>query len=543
MFIRARNYTLKSGQPRQGFALIESRRIDGKPKHITLLNLGQDFNIPEEDWPELTRLVISRLKGQTCSPFQDEKPAQSVVEDIVNRLQHKGYDIYAEPDDRDAIITRKLHHTGARTVGGERLALKALELLGMANLLRTLAFPEKQVKLACAMIVGRMLAPGSERHTHQWMTHTSSILELLGLDTPSLSTLYRCADRLHKHRHAIMDRLYGHTKTLLGFDETIVFYDLTNTFYHGREKGELLRYGRSKQKRSDCPLVTLALTLDASGFPRRVEILPGNASEPGTLKQAIDNLNGETPTIIMDAGIATKENLEYMRETHLNWISVERTKAPPVPTKAPDQQFETASGVNVKTWSLAEENEELRVYVHSDARQATEAQILQKKCNQFEEKLEHLDEGLSVPGRLKNYDKVLVKVGRLREKYKQVAHLYEINVTKKEESPHAESVTVTKRLSHEKRTLASGGYVLRTSHTQWSAETVRFRLNQIHRITTVLPKSNQRYLITSVDQNLPPFLRRVVWSLRLTYDPDVTRIVEAYSDQQSASASKGPPNP
>ena len=245
----------------------------------------------------------------------------------------------------------------------------------------------------------------------------------------------------------------------------------------------------------------------------------------------------------MDAGIATKENLEYMRETHLNWISVERTKAPPVPTKAPDQQFETASGVNVKTWSLAEENEELRVYVHSDARQATEAQILQKKCNQFEEKLEHLDEGLSVPGRLKNYDKVLVKVGRLREKYKQVAHLYEINVTKKEESPHAESVTVTKRLSHEKRTLASGGYVLRTSHTQWSAETVRFRLNQIHRITTVLPKSNQRYLITSVDQNLPPFLRRVVWSLRLTYDPDVTRIVEAYSDQQSASASKGPPNP
>ena len=89
--------------------------------------------------------------------------------------------------------------------------------------------------------------------------------------------LCRCSDRLHKHRHEIMDRLFGNTKALLNFDETILFYDLTHTFYHGWQKGELLRRGRSKEKRHDGPRVTLALTLDASGFPRSVEILPGNA--------------------------------------------------------------------------------------------------------------------------------------------------------------------------------------------------------------------------------------------------------------------------
>ena len=67
-----------------------------------------------------------------------------------------------------------------------------------------------------------------------------------------------------------MAGLFGNAKELLGFDETIVFYDLTNTFYTGRQQGTLLKYGRSKQKRSDCPLVTLAVVLDGSGFPVRV---------------------------------------------------------------------------------------------------------------------------------------------------------------------------------------------------------------------------------------------------------------------------------
>ncbi len=306
IFIRTNKYCLKNGQARTGFALLQARRIEGQPTNRTVLNLGQDFSIPKSDWLQLAKQVVARLKGQSCTPFkEDDEHFQNTVDDIVKRLLDNGFDINAKHlDGRDTILTDKVHNPEAKTVGGERLALQALKLLGMEELLRELGFPENHIKLACALIVGRMLCPGSERHTHKWMTQASSILELLNLQAPSLSMLYRCSDRLHRHRHEITNRLFGNTKSLLKFDETIIFYDLTNTFYRGR----------SKDKRTDCPLVTLAMTLDASGFPRSVEILPGNASEPATLQQAIEKLNGATPTVIMDAGIATEAHLAYLKK-------------------------------------------------------------------------------------------------------------------------------------------------------------------------------------------------------------------------------------
>ncbi|MDE2644410.1 MAG: hypothetical protein OXI05_01030 [Bacteroidota bacterium] len=115
---------------------------------------------------------------------------------------------------------------------------------------------------------------------------------------------------MNDHQEQILDRLYGKSQELLCFDETIVFYDLTPPFYHGQENGELLRYGRSKQKRNDCPLVTGSLVLSDAGLPRNVTVLPGNASEPGTLEQTVEKLNGDREKLIMDAGIATKANLE-----------------------------------------------------------------------------------------------------------------------------------------------------------------------------------------------------------------------------------------
>ena len=88
---------------------------------------------------------------------------------------------------------------------------------------------------------------------------------------------------------------------------------VTNAYYTGRAHGALLRFGRSKQKRNDCPLVTLALLLDESGFPRSCEMLPGNVSEPATLEDALRRLelrcNDKKPTVIMDAGIASEENM------------------------------------------------------------------------------------------------------------------------------------------------------------------------------------------------------------------------------------------
>ena len=99
----------------------------------------------------------------------------------------------------------------------------------------------------------------------------------------------------------------------------MIFYDLTNTYMTGRPVSDLARFERFKQKRNDCPLVTLALATDEGGFPRRSRVLPGDVSEPGTLLEALDSLttgdeDEDKPTVIMDAGIATEDNLAALRD-------------------------------------------------------------------------------------------------------------------------------------------------------------------------------------------------------------------------------------
>ena len=88
-------------------------------------------------------------------------------------------------------------------------------------------------------------------------------------------------------------------------------------------------------------MTTLALMLDASGFVRGMQSLPGNVSEPKTPRHAVEALGALSPTIIMDAGIVTSTNLKYLKEKGLHRICVQRSKTPPVPERAPDAWWNT----------------------------------------------------------------------------------------------------------------------------------------------------------------------------------------------------------
>ncbi len=110
----------------------------------------------------------------------------------------------------------------------------------------------------------------------------SAILEILELDQalpPSLSKLYRLNDLLWKHRSDLQQGLWQRERQLLDLPAAVVFYDLTNVHCHGRQNSSLECFGRSKQKRSDCPLVSMVLAINRAGFPCYCEILPGNVAE------------------------------------------------------------------------------------------------------------------------------------------------------------------------------------------------------------------------------------------------------------------------
>ena len=376
--------------------------------------------------------------------------------------------------DRTPVIVDEVHHPEIRSVGGERVGLRALELLDFMELLRKLGMKESHVKLAAARVVGRMLNPGSEAAAHTWMTEHSAILEWLGIEDapPSLSTLYRVGDRLWARSTAIMDALYVRTQEVIRFEGTVVFYDLTHVYGYRESEGELPQHGHSKEQRKKNPLVTLALTLDGSGFPVGVDVLPGNVSEPDTLKAALSKLGDARPTLIMDAGMATQANLDWMSAQGFYWICTGRTASPPVPEGDPDPALITASDVKIRAWKLPAPEGEQQVYVHSEARHAVGSRILNRKRARFEAALKDLNAGLSVPRRMKQYDRVLRKVGRLEEQYKQVAYPYKIEVTRAPNGTHARAVTFTHQSVYDARTAALGGYVLRTNRTDWSLDTI-----------------------------------------------------------------------
>src|SRR5208282_4968762 len=144
-----------------------------------------------------------------------------------------------------------------------------------------------------------------------------------------LQQLYRSADNLLKHREALETHLFGSAKSLFGFAETITLYDLTNTYFEGEACGiAKAKRGRSKEKRSDCPLVTLGLVLDVSGFPKRSRAFAGNVGEAGTLETMLAQLGAAAgTTVVMDAGFATEANLAWLTQHGHRYVVVSRMQA------------------------------------------------------------------------------------------------------------------------------------------------------------------------------------------------------------------------
>ena len=477
--------------------LVEGRRVGRKVQQKTLLNLGASFAIPKDQWPELVEIIKAKLAGNEFL-FEPALELVTAAEAIVKKLRSREMVQLAD----EALAGNTAHvrldsveMDDGRSVGCERLAMEALDSLKLLEVLKDVGMSDRDARIAMAIVIARMVHPSSERAALNWLKTNSATLELLRLDTGKelkLDKLYRLSDVLVKHHRTIEDALFARQRKLFGTSGAVLFYDLTNTHMTGRPASKLAKFGRSKQKRNDCPLVTLALATDEGGFPRRSSVLPGNVSEPGTLLDALDSLatqdEGEDkPTVIMDAGIATEENLAELSKRGYHWITVKRGGVKPeqmdgVNAQEPEATLKTRSGHEARVWKLSHEHEnEAHLCIWSQARQEKDEAILAKKRERFESDLADLHNGLSKPRCIKKYDKVLQKLGRLQERYALVSRHYDITV-KKAPDGKVSAVTWKRNAASATRDARAGHYVLRTSHTEWSVEeTVRtyWRLTEL----------------------------------------------------------------
>jgi len=321
-----------------------------------------------------------------------------------------------------------------------------------------------------------MASPASELATHGWLQITSGLGELIDYDFEDmgLDRLYQVSDQLWKHREAIESHLYQQARDLFSFSETITLYDLTNTFFEGEAKtNPKAKRGRSKEKRSDCPLVTLGLVLDGSGFPRKSQIFPGNASEPQSLQTMLEGLEGRTgSTVILDAGIASEENIQYLIEQGYKYIVVSRKRK-----RDFDEEksilIKDIPGQNVKVQKvIVEETGEVELYCHSQLREKKEQAMQDSFSEKYETALNNLHTGLSKKGTTKNYAKVLERLGRIKEKYARAAQHYEVTVTPDDQRDKAISINWKRVEKANSQASHPGVYCLRTNLADWNEETL-----------------------------------------------------------------------
>jgi transposase len=460
------------------YKLVESVRTERGPRQRDVLNLGVRFDLPRKQWKELANCIEGTLTGQRPL-FDYPKKISTLARKYAREITRQQAQAIGEaedvPSDYQVVDVNSVDNEDIRSVGAEHVVYETMRHLGLDRKLRSFGLTIMQLALTMGVIAGRMIAPGSERATHQWLLNRSGLDELMGVDLSnvSLDSVYKASDILLKNQDALEEHLRRTEGQLFALDEKIILYDLTNTFIEGTGKyNPKARYGgKSKEKRSDCPLVTLGLVLDVQGFPKKSRIYEGNVSEPKTLEAMIDGLSIEDrgegslfkPTIILDAGIATEDNIEWLKGEEYRYIVVSRKKKtaiPPDVSMVAVKQDDRDQTVLVEAGlSKNKDADELELYCHSVEKEKKEEGIKNKFQKRFEFELMKARNALDLKNGTKRYDKVLERIGRLKERYRSVARGYKVAVEKDRETDKAKDI----KWSRKETEKTSGVYCLRTN--------------------------------------------------------------------------------
>lgn len=496
MFIREKTKKHK-GQEYIQYQLVESYRIKSGPRQDVILNLGTDFKLPKEKWWTLIPAIERKLSNQIELEMAEkdvemealaEHYAKLIVAEKLNKetelkekLKQK-----AEQKDLQLVDINSMANSDSRSIGAEQILVEEMKRFELDAILKEMEFSEKEVAEVKMLIAGRAVHPGSERETARWITDDSGIQELIGSDIKVYDTsLHRTGKKLWEKKEEIEKALTEKSRNLFSLKETIILYDLTNTYFEGEyKKATDITFGRSKERRSDCKLATLALMIDEEGFPKQSKILKGNISEPGTLKNFILEIKkmgkeSEEKTIVIDAGIATEENIKLIKEEKIRYVAISRKRNydESLWKDAEEKRIKVNKNKAELKLNLHRTEEESFLLCKSSDKEKRDEDIITTRLNRFENELQTIADALSKKKTMKRYDKVLERIGRIKERH-GVGNLYDIGIKK-----DGETVTEIK-FERNNKALAVvegyGEYVIRTNRIDLKEE----EISKIHRSLT-----------------------------------------------------------
>ena len=322
-------------------------------------------------------------------------------------------------------------------------------------------------KVLQLLAVNRLCEPGSEFAVHRRWFDASAMDELLACDfaVAEKDRLYRCLDRVLEHKDALCQHLTAQWKTLFDARFDILLYDLTSTYFEGGcAEIPKAKHGYSRDGRSDCRQVVIALVVTTDGLPLAYEVFAGNTADKTTLElflSKIQSLYGKARRVwVMDRGIPTEASLSKMRDEKMAYlVGTPKSLLSKMEQAMAEQPWEAVhEGMSVK---LLEEEHELYVMARSSARQAKENAMRRRK-------LQKLVRGINRLKRRKiSRDVLLERVAVLRKEAGRVASFVRIRKPLAHEPVNRATFTAKLDKPAWKKALDRDGCYILRAHIPW----------------------------------------------------------------------------
>ena len=437
------------------YRLSENRRdAEGKIRKRTVVNLGELPGYTKAGRNELGSLLEEMITTGSCRMSEDA----SVYDDAVKFYAHwrdlhpksssavapgSSLEQALESQRRDivTICLDKLTNHEPRVIGPEVVCRSTANRLGLMEFLLSNGFDRQEAELAVMQVIARAIYPYSEYRTVKYLRENTALAEMFHIPKEKLTkdALYKSALRLWDVHRRMEDWLHERVTSMFHLEEKILLLDITNTYMEGRMEGsKLCRFGRSKEKRSDCRLVVLAAVVNTEGLIVRTMIYEGNRQDVTTLQEVVGTLSATTSQearkiVVMDAGFYSADNVKWLTDNFFDYITVLPSGSARF-TADSDRvvRHEDSRHQEIRLQMGSVEIEDVQhkaLLVDSDAKALKEQSMHGQACSRYEQGLEAIKAGLAKKNGTKSRDAVNNRLGRLDRQYGAVRREYEVSFT------------------------------------------------------------------------------------------------------------------
>jgi transposase len=449
----------KDGKEHSYWSLVETVRTADGPRQRTLCYLGELNSSAHARWQKTVEVFNEHGESTQLKLFPSEVEA---------------------PDDPNVarVLVKKVRVERTRRFGDCYLGLELWKWLGLeeffAEHLDVDAADVAWSRVAAVLAINRLCAPGSELAVEQHWYPSTALDDLLHIGKGKINDtrLYRCLDRLLPLKSKIEQHLKQRYGELFQAEFDVLLYDLTSTYVEGAaEENPLMRRGYSRDHRPDCEQLVLALIVNPDGFPFSYELFDGNRADVTTVEailRTVERKYGKARRVwIFDRGVVSEENLAAIRKRDGEYlVGTTRSKLKQFEAELLKDDFEKIRpDVEVKQIQILG-GEETYVLCRTTGRKEKEKAIRSRFVAKIEKALTGLEKRIA-EGKLKDRDKMWMRLGRIQASHPQVADLYEMAI--KDSKEGARLVWRQKPEQQQWLEAREGAYLLRTNLTAGTA--------------------------------------------------------------------------